>query len=213
MKQGILVIFALAAALLAVTACSAAPTPTPTQAPPPTAAPKPTATVEPTSASTPTEAPKPTTTTALPTSAPQASATTASAPTKAPTAAPPTSAPPGLYVTGVRLDPSQPAHAQNITFSVSFLNTANGDQNQKWVIYIYRADNPTKMNQQTAVTQSTFPPGTTDLQAQPTVKFGVTGYACDYYFAQVNSIDINNKGTPLTQPDGQALTKNFAVCQ
>ena len=190
MKQGILVIFALAAALLAVTACSAAPTPTPTQAPPPTAAPKPTATVEPPSAPTPTEAPKPTATTA-----------------------PPTSAPPGLYVTGVRLDPSQPAHAQNITFSVSFLNTANGDQNQKWVIYIYRADNPTKMNQQTAVTQSTFPPGTTDLQAQPTVKFGVTGYACDYYFAQVNSIDINNKGTPLTQPDGQALTKNFAVCQ
>ncbi len=226
MKKGILAVFALTAALLAVTACSAAPTPTPTQAPPPppTAAPKPTETVKPTTAPSPTEAPKPTATNVPPTSAPQATATTAqataapatSAPptaTIAPTTAPPTSAPPGLYVTAIRLDPSQPAHAQDISFSVSFLNTANGDQNQKWVIYIYRADNPTKINLQTAVTQSTFPSGSTDLQALPPVKFGVTGNACDYYFAQVDSVDVNNKGTPLSQPDGQALTKGFAVCQ
>ena len=223
MRKRILVACALAA-LVAVTACGAAPTPTPTQAPPPTAAPQPTETVQPTQAPTPTEAPKPTATALPPTSAPQATPTTASATaapatsappaaTTAPTVAPPASAPPGLYVTSIRLDPSQPAHAQNISFNVSFLNTANGDQNQKWVIYIYRADNPTKINQQTAVTQSTFPPGATDLQALPPVSFGVTGNACDYYFAQVNSIDINNKGTPLTQPNGQALTKGFAVCQ
>jgi hypothetical protein len=215
MKQGILVAAAFAAALLAVTACGAAPTPTPTQPPPPTAVSKPTETVQPTLAPTSTEAPKPTATTVPPTSAPQATATSAPATaTTAPTAVSATSAPPGLYVTGIQLDPSQPAHAQNITFSVSFLNTANADQNQKWVIYIYNpAINPNRPSTQTAVTQSTFPPGPTDLQASPPVKFGVTGNACDYYFAQVDSIDINNKGTPLTQPNGQALTKGFAVCQ
>jgi hypothetical protein len=223
MKRGILVAGAFAA-FLAVTACGTAPTPTPTQAPPPTAAPKPTETVQPTLAPTLTQAPEPTATTVPPTSAPQPTATTAQATaapatsalptaTTAPTAAPPTSAPPGLYVSSIQLNPNQPAHAQDISFSVSFLNTANGDQNQKWVIYIYRADNPTRINQQTAVTQSTFPPGATTLQALPPVNFGVTGNACDYYFAQVDSIDINNKGTPLTQPNGQALTKGFAVCQ
>ena len=226
MKKGILVLLALTAALLAVTACSAAPTPTPTQAPPPppTVAPKPTETTKPTLAPSPTEAPKPTATNVPATSAPQATATTAqataapatSAPptaTTAPTTVPQTSVPPGLYVTAIQLNPNQPAHAQNISFSVSFLNTASGDQNQKWVIYIYRAENPTKINQQTAITQSTFPPGATNLQALPPVNFGATGNACDYYFAQVDSVDVNNKGTPLGQPDGQALTKGFAVCQ
>jgi hypothetical protein len=217
MNKGLLTLLALTAILFAVAACSAAPTPTPTQAPLPTATPKPTNTLPPTAALQPTEPPKPTATAVPPTAAPQATATTAQ-PTAAPatvppTAIPPTSVPPGLYVTGIRLDPSQPAHAQNISFLVSFLNTANTDQNQKWVVYIYRADNPTKINTQTAATQSTFPPGATDIQAQPPVKFGVTGNVCDYYTAEVNWLDINNKATPFTQPDGQKLTKGFAVCQ
>jgi hypothetical protein len=229
MKTSILVAVALAMALLATAACSPAPTPVPTLAPS-TPVPQPTATT-----AQPTTLPQPIATTAQPTTPPQPAATaaqptettapqTASAPTSAPataTSAPPSSttttapaAAPGLYATGMRLDPAQPAHGQSISFSVSFLNTASGDQNVKWVVLIYRADNPTRSNTQTTVVQTTFPPGATDIQAPSgTIKFGSTGNACDYYFARVDQIDINNKGTDMTGPDGKVFEKPFTVCQ
>jgi hypothetical protein len=232
MKNSILLTLTLAMIVLAIAGCGGPPAPVSTPLPPPFVGPAPTQVTQPTAA------PQPSATQVLPTATAQATATTApptagaTQPTAAPTTSGPTpanavpatatvaptivaappAAPPGLYVTNIRLEPSQPAHAKDIAFSVSFLNTASADQNPKWVIFVYRADNPTRANTQTAVTQSTVPVGTLDVQANPTVRFGGTGNACDYYFAQVDLIDINNKGTPIPQPDGQPYTKGFAVC-
>ncbi len=192
MKNTILIIAGLTLMLLTIAACSAAPTaaPAPTQA--------------------------------LPTAAPQATATTAQATAVPPTNAAPTAttapaanaAPPGLYVTSMRLDPPQPTHTQSISFYVSFLNTASGDQNVKWVILIYRADNPTRSFSQTAVNQTAFSPGATaDFAAPGSFKLGSTGNACDFFFARVDQIDANNKGTDMTTPDGKTFEKSFTICQ
>lgn len=40
-----------------------------------------------------------------------------------------------------------------------------------------------------------------------------TGNACDFYFARVELLDINNKATDMTKPDGQVFEKGFSVCQ
>lgn len=114
----------------------------------------------------------------------------------------------------MRLDPPQPVHGQEISFFVSFLNTAATDQNPKWVVFVYRADSPTRPNTQTSVTQTTIQPGTLEIKAPSgVIKFGATGNACDFYFARVDSLDINNKGTDMVKPDGPVFEKGFTVCQ
>ncbi|MCL4394956.1 MAG: hypothetical protein M1482_09180 [Chloroflexi bacterium] len=239
MKRVLLVALASFAAIIAITGCTAAPAPTlaaqpsstiPPIAPAPTtAAPQPTAAAaqptagaqptaaatQPTAAAQPTAAPQPTN--AAPTAAP--AATGATEPTSATSVPTPTSgassptAPPGLYVTSVRLDPEQPTHGQSISFYVSFLNTATSVQNVKWQVYIYRADNPTRRNNETTVVQTAFNPGPIELQAVGTFRYGSTGNACDFFFARVDQLDINNKGIDLTKPDGQVFEKGFSICE
>ncbi len=221
MKKAILLAIALTMVVFAIAACSPAPTATPTSVPPtaapkptdipkPTEAPKPTATTAP-----PTALPQPTATTAPPTSAPQPSATTAQpAPaTAAPTAPPTPAVSPGLYVTAMRLEPSQPSHGQDTSFFVTFLNTASTEQNLKWQVYIYKADNPVRRNNETTGLQTTFTPGPIELKAIGTFKFGATGNQCDFFFARVVWLDINNKGNEFTKPDGQVFERGFSVCQ
>ena len=227
MKNAIPIIVGLTLVLLTIAACGAAPTiaPAPTQAPP-TTAPQPTAAV-----AQPTTPPQPTATTApqatataapAATTVPQATTTTAQATAVPPTNVAPTAttapaasaAPPGLYVTSMRLDPPQPTHTQSISFYVSFLNTASGDQNVKWVILIYRADNPTRSFSQTAVNQTAFSSGATaDFAAPGSFKLGSTGNTCDYFSARVDQIDANNKETDMTTPDGKTFEKGFTICQ
>jgi hypothetical protein len=139
-----------------------------------------------------------------------ASATATVAPTTAP-ASP--VAPPGLYATAMRLEPAQPAHSQATSFFVTFLNTATTDNNQRWAVYIYKADNLTRRNNETTVLPTTFQPGSVELKSIGTFQIGSTGNPCDYFSARVVTLDQNNKGIELTKPDGTVFEKGFAVCQ
>ena len=237
MKRLFLVASMLTLVLLSVAACGGAPTPVPTLPPPPTLPLRPTITPQPTAP------PRPSATSIPPTVAPQATATPLPAtgtsaqssptPTTGAVAAtaipatlvPPTPSPvissasptpaisPGLYVTNLRLDPVQPAHRVNTSMFVSFLNTAPGDQNVRWVVYLYRADNPTRVNSQSPVNQATFRTGAAPEQ-DSLIKFnlGATSSTCDYFFARVDILDINNKGTDLPGIDGKTFERGFSIC-
>lgn len=113
----------------------------------------------------------------------------------------------------MRLDPPQPTHGQAVSFYVTFLNTAATDNNQRWQVYIYKADTPTRRNNETTVLLTTFQPGSVELKALGTFTFGPTGSPCDYFYAVVDILDINNKGTDLTQPDGKTFQKALVICQ
>ena len=242
MKQVVLVAIALTMGLLSLTACASAPTPIPTLPPPPTFPPRPTnvpqsPTAPPVSATPvpPTLTPAPTATVAQATAsaAQPTSATTAGAPantvvpatavpatsvpataTTVPTIESPTPAiPPGLYVTNLRLDPPQPAHNQTIAMGVTLLNSASGDQNVRWVVYVYRAENPTRPNTQSPVNPASFKPGpTVELDSLIRFKLGATGNSCDFFFARVDILDINNQGSPLNGTDGKTFEKGFSIC-
>lgn len=143
------------------------------------------------------------------TSAPFQIATVAPAPTAAPTLPPP-----GLYVTAMGMDQAQPVHRQLINFTVSFLNTTDGDLTVKWRVYIYRADTPSKSNTDSAPVLATLHPGPTPDQPVPmNFKYGSSGNACDYFYARVDTVDSSNKPTgELTTTDGKVFQKDFAVC-
>jgi hypothetical protein len=233
MRKLLLVTLGLVAILLAISACGASPTPVPTLPPPPTlplrptSTPQPTAVPQPSATSIPpTAAPKATATTLPPTAsagqptltpttaAPAATVIPATATTAPPSASPTVAIPPGLYVTSLRLDPPQPAHNQTIAMGVTFLNTAGGDQNVKWVVYVFRAENPTRPNTQSPVNPASFKTGpTAELDSLIRFKLGATGNACDFFFARVDILDINNRGTDLPGIDGKLFEKGFSICQ
>ncbi len=116
-------------------------------------------------------------------------------------------------MSGLRLDPVQPTHGQAISFFVTFLNTANTDDTQKWQVYIYKADNPARRNSETTALLSTFQAGSVEFKAVGGFQIGATGNACDYFFARVVTLDPNNKATELPKPEGPTFEKGFAVCQ
>jgi hypothetical protein len=112
------------------------------------------------------------------------------------------------------MDQAQPAHGQNVNFTVSFLNTGSGDVSVKWKVYIFRADTPARSNTESAAVPAAFHPGPTLDQPVPmNFKLGSTGNDCDYFFARVDTLDVNNKPTDLTTTDGKVFEKGFSVCK
>ena len=201
--------------LATVSACASEPTPTPLPAPTlppvPTAVPSTPTRIPPTNTPVP-----PTATTVPPTPAPPTA--TSVPPTTPPTIAPTNTAvpaptvPPGLYVTNIRLQPEQPTFNQDISFAPTFLNTTGVVQNFRWAVYIYRADTPTKSDNDTAVQLFAIPVGTTEFQAIKPYRYGPTGNPCEFFFARVGWLDANNKITFFVNTDGKVYEKGFKIC-
>jgi hypothetical protein len=138
-------------------------------------------------------------------------------PTAVPQAPPPTLVPPspapGLFVTGLRLQPfDQPQHNMDTTFFVTFLNNSNTVQNFTWKVYIFKADSPAKSNTDLTGVFTSFPVGSKEVQAGSTFRYGPTGNQCDYFFARVGFLDANNNIIYFSQPNGQIFQKGFQVC-
>jgi len=231
-KKFPIVFVILAILAIAITACSTtSSTPTivrlptttlvPTQPPLPTPVP-PTATVPP----TPTQTATATLTvlpTLIPTTALNATPTSASEPTstatasatatqtRAPTLAPPTAAAPGgMFVTSMRVEPN-PVRGAELTFSPTFFNNTGSAQNVKWVVYIYRADTPGRRIGETAALYITIPQGTSEQKGAGFWKLALGG-PCDYFYAEVAYLDVNNRGVSYTTPDGTVFQKGLTVC-
>ncbi len=212
------IILVLAAMLLLSIIVACAPTPTATPVPLPTQVPpQPTATKPPTvppTAVPPTPVPPtPVPTTRPPTVPPTAVPPTPVPPTPVPpTAVPPTAVPPGLYVTNVRISPDRPAFNQQVTFATTFQNTASGDQNLRWAVYIFKADEANKSNNETAALFSTFPPGVREFNSPGGFRYGPTGRACEYFFVRVGWINAEAKIVWFNDPTGKLYEKGFQVC-
>lgn len=212
--------FVLAVILVSslIVACAPSSTPTPpplpTQIPPQPSATKP-PTVPPT-AVPPTPVPPtavPPTATRPPTVPPTAVPPTPVPPTPVPpTAVPPTAIPPGLYVTNVKISPDRPAFTQQVTFAVAFQNTAAGDQNIRWAVYIFKADEINKSNNETTALFSTFPPGAREFNSPGGFSYGATGRACEYFFVRVGWINAEGKIVWFNDPSGKMYEKGFQVC-
>jgi hypothetical protein len=131
-----------------------------------------------------------------------------------PTPAPSTSAPPGLYVTSLRVQPAQPAFNQSIRFFPTFANTTQGDFAATWLVYVWKADEVTKTNNETAESFTHFPVGTAEYAAADDAgfKYGPTGRVCEYFFARVAMLDPNNKPIYFTDLAGKTVEQGFAVC-
>jgi len=213
MKQTVVTIVLLVLLLTLLAAC-ATPTPvppTPTLPPPSPTLPPPSPTAVP---PTPTPTAMPPTPTRVPPT-PVPPTPTPVPPTPVPPTAtpiPPTPIPPGLYVTNVRLTPDRPAFNQSVTFAVTFLNTATGDQNVSWRVYIFRAAEPTKSNTETGLLRSAIPPGTREVASPGTFAYGPTGRTCEDFFVRVGWLDAENKIVYFNTPDSKVYQKDFRVC-
>lgn len=218
MKRILASLFLLVITLTLLTAC-ATPTPVPptpppsipTQPPPPSPTPMPPTPVPPTA----TPSPRPPSPTPVPPTPvpPTPVPPTPVPPTPVPpTPVPPTPVPPGLYVTNVQLAPERPAFNQGVSFRVAFLNTAAGDQNMTWRVYIFRADTPTKPNSDTGLLRSTFPHGSVEITSPGTFSYGPTGRSCENFFVRVGWLDPENKIVYFNRPDGKTYEKSFMVC-
>ena len=133
--------------------------------------------------------------------------------TSAPTLAPRPTAPiaPGLYVTSLRFEPAPPKRGQDIGFYTTFLNTAAGDQNTRWLVYVYRPDNFRNSFGETSTAPITVPRGQLELKALGGWKLGGGG-GCEDFVARVAIKDNNNQVTFLNQTDGQMFESRFSVC-
>ncbi len=190
-------LFFIALTIITVTACS-------TETPTPPAAPSKTKTASTTVLPTGTAAP----TQVLPTAIPPIYT-----PTLAPmsTSSPAPTMPPGLYVTNLRIDPNPPTRGTDLNFFATFVNTTGNVQNYKWLVYIYKADAPSKSFSETSALSSAIPTGTNELKSLGSWRLSLGG-PCDYFFARVARLDQDNKPVMFTRPDGQIYEKGFTVC-
>lgn len=142
-------------------------------------------------------------TVALPksTPTPAATATRAASPTLA--------IAPGLYATGLRIDPL-PVRGSDLKFYVTFLNSMEQEQNHRWTVYIFRADNQKGIGETTR-TDTPIPVGTVEMLSFGSWKLPLGG-PCDYFYAQVGWSNAENKAVWFTTPTGSVFQKGFTVC-
>jgi hypothetical protein len=170
--------------------------------------------VQPTSPPTnaqPTATPVPPTATPVPpTAVPTAAPTRRPTPTIPPTATQ-LSAPPGVYMTGLRVDPPDPRAGQPIVFKTSFLNTTDRDQTYNWCVYIYTPDEfPNKSTGNTTCRNATIPLGTSELDAEgwQVNRIG----ACVLYLALARHVNPGGELATFTKPDNGDNWLTFQLC-
>ncbi|GEM_PF-4277856 len=119
--------------------------------------------------------------------------------------------PPGLYVTDLRTTPDPPVRNTPLTFYATFNNTASGDQNLRWLVYIYKASNMSVSHGETSSILTTFAPGTSEKRALGYWMAGPGG-PCENFVARVGWLDVNNQPVMFAKPDGKVFEKLFTVC-
>jgi hypothetical protein len=117
-----------------------------------------------------------------------------------------------LYVNTLRIQPDRPAFNQDVTFAPTFVNTASGDQNIKWAVYIFRADQMANSANETTAQFTAFPVGVKEFTSLGKFNYGPTGRVCEYFTARVGFFNPENKIVYFTTPDSKMYEKSFQVC-
>jgi hypothetical protein len=129
-----------------------------------------------------------------------------------PTAVPTVAIAPGVYVTGIRVDPAVPKRAQPVLFHVTFLNTTGNPTGFRWRVRVFKPENLRNALGDTAPLNASIPVGTTELVTAD--NWHLSGNIdCISLVAQVFWVD------PQTQQEGEfayvngtRVTSNFQVC-
>ncbi len=152
--------------------------------------------------------------------APRATATKKPAPTVAgPTATKVPNVPPGVYVTGLRLNPAKVDPGTAVTFAVTFLNTTNNLGPTPWLVKIFRCEaactaDELKVNRsvgETPRTSANIIGGTTELSVG---MWTFTGGGCNYVASPYYIDPSTGQVLPFpTTSGGDRLYFNFKTCQ
>ncbi len=118
---------------------------------------------------------------------------------------------PGVYVTGMRLDPPQPLQRQDVTFYVTFLNTTGVEQKYRWFIFIFREDQVAPFGQTSSDKTYIIPPGTSEQPSVNTWKMG-PGQPCTNLTAEVHWLGPDGTGPAFSSPGGRDFVMPFTVC-
>jgi hypothetical protein len=114
-----------------------------------------------------------------------------------------------VYVTDLRIDPL-PARGSELKFYPTFLNTLDREQNFRWAVYIFRADNQRRMGETTR-TDMAVPTGASELESVGSWKLPLGG-PCEYYYAQVGWAGADNQIAWFTAPNSPVFQKGFTLC-
>jgi hypothetical protein len=203
MRTGLAPVIGLVLTLAAATACApAAVSPTNSSSPSTTTQTHPTPAGPP--SATWTSAPLASASAALPTPP------TIAIPTSTP--APPTPViPAGLYITSLDIVPDPPTRGSALLFYATFANTTGAPQTFRWIVYIYRPDNPNTSFGETTVTLSSLALGAHTEQSLGFWRLPLGG-PCENFIARVAWMDQNNKTTSFRTPNGKTYEKPFTVC-
>ncbi len=119
--------------------------------------------------------------------------------------------PPGVYVTGLRLEPPSPQRRADVGFYPTFFNTTGAEQSYRWLVYIYPAGDLRRSFGETAKSNAPFPVGVGEQRANGTWKL-TGGGECEYFVARVAWISQDNQPITFSKPDGQIYELPFSVC-
>jgi hypothetical protein len=141
-----------------------------------------------------------------------ASTALATLPIPTSTPAPPTPViPSGLYVTSLDIVTDPPVRGLDLLFYATFANTTSIDQNFRWIVYIYRTENPLTSFGETTVTSASVSAGAHTEKSLGFWKLPLGG-PCENFVGRVALVDQNNRSTPFLRPDGQVYQRAFVVC-
>jgi hypothetical protein len=118
--------------------------------------------------------------------------------------------PPGIYVTGIRIEPPIPNPGEDTFFNVTFLNTGAGTATYRWLVYVFKPDNTKNSFGETSKVLTSIPVGSGE---QRVGTWKVTRGACGTYLARVAWIDDGNRATFFNKPDGLVFEFSFNMCQ
>lgn len=154
-----------------------------------------------------------------PTALPSPTQSQATATRRPPTATPPPptatqlAAPPGVYVTGMRVDPANPRAGQPILFHVSFVNTMDRAQLYNWCVVIWKPENypdPRRSDGISTCSPREIPQGTSELEAPGWNVARIGG--CEQKLAKPVHLDPAGARIPFDSTDGKDLFLDFNLC-
>lgn len=131
-----------------------------------------------------------------------ATATTAASPT--------VNAPPGVYVTGVRVDPPAPHAGSPIAFYGNFLNTTGSNQRYRWCVEIFKPDNLRRSEGITTCTSQEIPTGQSEQQSTGWVQNQIG--ECVLYLAYPIFEDEAKARIKFVKPTGDQIWQDFTLC-
>ncbi len=117
---------------------------------------------------------------------------------------------PGVYATGLKVDPPAPKAGQRMTFTVTFLNTTGLVRDIKWYVTIFKPDQRHSVGE-TSKISSTLNVGSSMVTTGNDFRWGGMP-SCEPYIAKVYALDEFGAIYILNRTDGSNLTHEFSIC-